>query len=99
MSTSTVKRSVFSAAILALAMSGFAQAAHAAPTLDNAQGRTEQGNGRSICYFSGLNDDPFEEGGEGRVQSFGQIVKQFGPLGGIPGVECNPNKGYDLKPR
>ncbi|MCK9519742.1 MAG: hypothetical protein M0R74_12075 [Dehalococcoidia bacterium] len=47
-----------------------------------------------ICRFSGLNDEP----DDGRVQSFGQIVRQTGPLGGIPGVECNPNTGPDLHP-
>ncbi|MEO8695921.1 MAG: hypothetical protein ABI658_20540, partial [Acidimicrobiales bacterium] len=42
--------------------------------------------------LSGQNDtpdpnDPFE----GRVQSFGQIVKLVGPIGGVPGFEC---RGY-----
>lgn len=54
------------------------------------------GQGRSICHFSGLNDDPdaaFPEGG--RVQSYGQLVrwrlKAFVPS---PGYACNPNNGF-----
>ncbi len=60
--------------------------------------------GRSICKFSGLNDDPTGTQGEGpggRTQSFGQDVKLgvFEPSelkGGIPspGFACNPNNGF-----
>jgi hypothetical protein len=46
----------------------------------------------SICAYSGLNDDPTgidpENGPPGRVQSFGQVVKMLGPIGGVPGTEC-----------
>jgi hypothetical protein len=51
-------------------------------------------HGNSICAFSGLNN-PLDgaEAGPGMVQSFGQIVKQVGPLGGIPGTECNGHSG------
>jgi hypothetical protein len=45
----------------------------------------------SECAFSGQNDDPeeaFPFGG--RVQSFGRLVAQLGPLGGVPGEACNP---------
>jgi len=69
-------------------------------------GKAEQGNGRSICMFSGLNDDPTEAfPDDGRVQSFGQLVKKLGVQTvreygggkvGIPGMACNPNTGYDL---
>lgn len=51
-------------------------------------------NGKSICSFSGLNDDPEEEGASGRTQNWGQIDKQTrGFLTGIgfhPGDACNP---------
>jgi len=51
-------------------------------------------NGKSICAFSGQNDE-FQEGdlGAPRVQSFGQIVRVVGPMGGVPGDACNPNGG------
>jgi hypothetical protein len=40
------------------------------------------------------NDTPNDPGLEGgRVQSFGQIVRQVGPLGGVPGTACNQNTG------
>jgi hypothetical protein len=46
----------------------------------------------SICAYSGLNDDPTgidpENGPPGRTQSFGQVVKLLGPIGGVPGTEC-----------
>jgi len=54
---------------------------------------------RSICAFSGLNDDPLgldpENGPPGRVQSYGQIIREVGGgvLGGIPGEACRGNLG------
>jgi hypothetical protein len=42
----------------------------------------------SECAFSGLDDpdaDVFTH-----TQSFGQLVSMFGPMGGVPGVACNP---------
>jgi hypothetical protein len=68
----------------------------AAPAL--AQGQVEQGtdHANSICSFSGLNDEPeapFPEGG--RVQSYGQLVRQGviapgdQPGRADPGYGCN----------
>lgn len=52
--------------------------------------------GKSECAYSGLDDpDVDPETGEddfGRTQSWGQIVRFAGPLGGVPGVACNPSK-------
>ncbi|MBA3423907.1 MAG: hypothetical protein H0U04_05055 [Rubrobacter sp.] len=71
----------------------------AAPAL--AQGQVERGpeHANSICSFSGLNDDPEEEGiGGGRTQSYGQIVGKLvkfgvnvnaGPGPAAPGTFCN----------
>jgi hypothetical protein len=42
----------------------------------------------SECAFSGLDDpdaDVFTH-----TQSFGQLVRMFGPMPGVPGVACNP---------
>ena len=86
-------------ALIGVVVCSFAVTATATGAFASEKGQFEQGNGRSICMFSGLNDDPDEPGEEGRVQSFGQIVKQVGPIGGVPGVACNPNTGPDLKPR
>ena len=53
--------------------------------------------GRSICRFSGLNDNPSEAFPfGGRVQSYGYTVvrnglKAFAPS---PGFACNPNNGF-----
>jgi hypothetical protein len=44
----------------------------------------------SECAFSGLDDpdaDVFTH-----TQSFGQLVRMFGPMGGVPGVACNPTR-------
>ncbi len=74
---------VMAISVLALAIPAFAQ------------GQFERGpeHARSICSYSGLNDEfgiPGPEGG--RTQSYGQYVKQglksFVPS---PGVACNPN--------
>jgi hypothetical protein len=45
---------------------------------------------QSECAFSGLNDD--EAPTPAIAQSFGQIVKVEGPLGGVPGFACNPTR-------
>lgn len=52
----------------------------------------------SICSFSGQNDDPNEPGAGGRVQSWGQDVKNAvhagaPPPGGVPGQACNGHSG------
>ena len=63
--------------------------------------KTYQSQGKSLCKFSGLNDDPgaaFPEGG--RTQSYGQLVrlglKGFvdDVMGASPGVACNPTKAF-----
>jgi hypothetical protein len=48
-------------------------------------------HGASLCAFSGLNI-PSEDGDPSRTQSFGQIVRYAGPLGGVPGTACNPTR-------
>jgi len=48
------------------------------------------GVARSICSFSGLNDD--NSGPSDLVQSYGVIVAAFGqPSPGIPGTACRGN--------
>lgn len=60
----------------------------------------DQNKGRSWCSFSGLNDKVAGEGSlTDRVQSFGRDVSTSvhegdGPLGGVPGTMCNPNKTF-----
>ncbi len=89
-----MKRYVVVLAVMALLVAAMAVPAFAVP-----QGQVERGpeHARSICSFSGLNDDP-EEGGQ--VQSYGQLVRQgfiepsevkSGPPS--PGFFCNPNTG------
>ena len=54
--------------------------------------------GKSDCAYSGLNDNyvlgnPVPDAdGFTRTQSWGQVVRQGGPLGGVPGTACNPTK-------
>ena len=90
-----MKRYVAMLAVMALLMVALAVPAFAAP-----QGQVERGpeHARSICSFSGLNDDPGVEGGQ--TQSYGQLVrhneiepsaKGEGPT--TPGFFCNPEKG------
>jgi hypothetical protein len=82
--------------VAAALVGGSVGVASAANTQDNAQGRVEMGpdHANSICSFSGLNDVPLDPEEGGRVQSFGQIVRQIGvaPLKAedeFPGVLCN----------
>ncbi|MDZ4307597.1 hypothetical protein [Allopontixanthobacter sp.] len=63
-------------------------------------------NGRSICAFSGLNDEYYidDDLEAMRVQSYGQLVRQGaidpsmfnGPSDHPPILECNPSTGVDL---
>jgi hypothetical protein len=57
-------------------------------------------HGKSICAYSGLNDDPLgtnpANGPAGRTQSFGQDVRKgfIDPREFNPGIACNPNNGF-----
>ena len=85
--------------VLLLAVTAILVLALAVPAF--AQGQVERGpeHAKSICSYSGLNDnDPNEEGADlGRVQSYGDYVKE-----GLkseypsPGFLCNPNN-HSLK--
>ena len=79
--------------ILRLAVTAILVLALAEPVF--AQGQVEQGpdNAKSICSFSGLNDTPDAEAPEGgRVQSYGQYVRQgHKETEPSPGFACNPN--------
>jgi len=76
------RRLLIAAALTAATVAGSgANIAFAGEVTGNGQ-KSEFSQGASICKFSGLNDDPTAPGIEGgRVQSFGQLVRQLGPLG------------------
>jgi hypothetical protein len=83
--------------IVRLALTAILVLAFAVPAF--AQGQVERGpaHAKSICSFSGLNDEFGIPGPEGtRAQSYGQLVKQ-GLKGTTdvpsPGIACNPNTG------
>ena len=85
--------------IVLLAVTAISVLALAVPAF--AQGQVERGpeHARSICSYSGLNDEFGIPGPEGtRTQSYGQLVRQdviepsvikSGPPS--PGFFCNPN--------
>jgi len=85
--------------VVLLAVVALLVAALAVPAL--AQGRVEQGpaHAKSICSYSGLNDNPDDPVEGGRTQSYGQevrkgyiepsAVKSGAPS---PGTFCNPEK-------
>lgn len=58
-------------------------------------------NGKSACAYSGRNDNsvlgnPLPDGdGFTRTQSWGQVIRNAGPLGGVPGTACNPTKATE----
>ena len=89
-------KSLLGAAVCTLALVGMAAGpASAAKPDDVPRGQVEQGvdTARSICAYSGLNDDPEEAFPfDGQVQSYGQLVKRgFKTVFPNPGVACNPN--------
>ncbi len=83
--------------VLRLAISAVLVLALAVPAF--AQGLVEKGpeHARSICSYSGLNDEFGIPGPEGtRAQSYGQLVKQGfkgTEIAPSPGIACNPNTG------
>jgi hypothetical protein len=97
-----MKRYVVVLAVMALLVAALAVPAFAqGKPEDVPRGQVERGpeHARSICSFSGLNDNP-DDPGEGQVQSYGQLVrhgeiepsaKGEGPT--TPGFFCNPVKG------
>ena len=88
-----LRRKLLIAALCAATMvSAGANIALAGEVTGNGQ-KSDFAQGQSICKFSGQNDNPSEAfPADGRVQSFGQLVKKLGPLGGVPGTACNPTK-------
>ena len=85
--------------VLLLAAMSLLMVALAVPAF--AQGQVERGpaHAKSICSYSGLNDDPDDPVEGGRTQSYGQevrkgniepsAVKSGAPS---PGAFCNPQK-------
>jgi hypothetical protein len=56
-------------------------------------------HGRSLCAFSGQNDEPESLTEGGRVQSYGQIVRSGGKaFAPSPSIGCNPNRAHLLGP-
>jgi len=91
-----MKRIVLLVAMLAM-MAVLAAPALAQGPPENPGVETGTDHARSICAFSGLNDEPEAEPPDGgRTQTYGQLVrqglKQFLPS---PGVACNPTSGFE----
>ena len=93
-----MKRYVVVLAVMALLVVALAVPAFAAgqgKPEDVPRGQVERGpeHARSICSFSGLNDEPDDPEEGGQVQSYGQIVKSGGKaFAPSPGTFCNPQK-------
>jgi hypothetical protein len=69
-------------------------------TISTPEGDFHLLHGKSICAFSGQNDEFILDGDENapRTQSWGQEVRNFTPVGGgagVPGTACNPTKGFE----
>ena len=95
-----MKRYVLMLAVMALLMVALAVPAFAVAPVKQVPGKFEQGveHARSICAYSGLNDEPLDPEEGGLVQSYGQIVGSLAKLGihanagpgpAAPGTECN----------
>jgi hypothetical protein len=94
------KRALLLVAVCALVVAGVsANAAFAGEVTGNGKSTPiRDGVAQSECAFSGL-DEAFS--GEDdpdaftHSQSFGQLVRMFGPMGGVPGEACNPTRSGD----
>jgi hypothetical protein len=97
------KKPVLAAFVCAVAITGAsAGAAFAGEITGNgkwiAGSETAPLHGKSDCAYSGQNDNYVlgnptpDVNGFTRTQSWGQVVRNAGPLGGAPGTACNPTK-------
>jgi hypothetical protein len=87
------KKSFLAAAVCAAAIAGVSANAALAGEITGTGKSLEPLHANSICAYSGLNDDPTgidpNNGPPGRVQSFGQNVKNgFDPRLFNPGDAC-----------
>jgi hypothetical protein len=83
------------AALMVMAMALGASAAVAGEVNGNGDETAARTHANSICAYSGLNDDPLEEGlfNDGRVQSFGDIFQEaIGALGDGHGASARVPK-------
>jgi hypothetical protein len=85
-----MQRKLLASAVCAAAVAAFSSASAFAGEITGTGESTpiRSGVAASECAFSGLDDpdaDVFIH-----TQSFGQLVSMFGPMGGVPGVACNP---------
>ena len=69
-------------------------------TISTPEGDFHTLHGKSLCAFSGQNDEYVLDGDitAPRTQSWGQEVRTFAPVGGgagVPGTACNPTKGFE----
>ena len=84
-------RKLLVAAVCAAAFGGLNASAFAGEVTGTGESTPiRSGVAASECAFSGLNDD--QDPTPAISQSFGQIVKVAGPLGGEPGFACNPTR-------
>jgi hypothetical protein len=87
-----------SVSVVAVVLSLSASAALAGEVNGN-HSKSEFSQGRSICKFSGLNDNPGSTNPMnpgGRVQSYGYSFVREGLKAVVPspGFACNPNNGF-----
>jgi hypothetical protein len=85
-----MRRKMFASAVCAAAVAALSGAPAFAGEITGTGESTpiRSGVAASECAFSGLDDpdaDVFTH-----TQSWGQLVSMFGPMGGVPGVACNP---------
>jgi hypothetical protein len=85
-----MRRKMFASAVCAAAVAALTGAPAFAGEITGTGESTpiRSGVAASECAFSGLDDpdaDVFTH-----TQSWGQLVSMFGPMGGVPGVACNP---------
>ena len=90
---------MLASAVCALAFSGLTAGGASAGEITGNGKKEDYSQGRSLCKFSGLNDNPASTNPEdpgGRVQSYGYSFVRNGLKAVVPSpsVGCNPNRGF-----
>jgi hypothetical protein len=93
------RKSLLTAAFCAAVMAGASANAALAGEITGNRKKEDYSQGRSICKFSGQNDNPNSTdpaNPPGRVQSYGYSFVRNGEKDAVPspGFACNPNNDF-----
>lgn len=89
-------RVLLTSVVTALLLGGAAAPALAGEVTGKGKDTQGPAHARSVCAFSGLNDDPSDPFEPTRVQNYGVFKNVLGyDFLPSPGVACNPTSGFE----